>query len=421
MLTGEYAFRKKGTGILPGDAALIIEPGRTTRPGILKDAGYATAVTGKWHLGLRGGRDKLDWTGEIKPGPLEVGFDYSFIMAATGDRVPTVYVENRRVAGLDPSDPIRVSYSQPFPGELTGVSHRSQLKMDWSHGHNNAVVNGVGRIGFMTGGRSALWVDEDMADVFTRKAVSFIEERKDEPFFLFFASHDIHVPRVPHPRFKGATAMGPRGDAIAQFDWSVGEILKTLDRLNLANNTIVILTSDNGPVIDEGYRDDAVEKLGDHKPAAPLRGGKYSSFEAGTRVPLIVRWPARVKPGVSGALISQVDLLASFASLTGRKLAAADARDSFDVLPALTGRSKKGRDHIVEQAGGLALRQGDWKYIEPRQGPKINANTNTELGNDPNPQLYDLSRDIGEKNNLAGRYPDRVQAMEAMLRKIRER
>jgi arylsulfatase A-like enzyme len=420
MLTGEYAFRKRGTGILPGDAVLIIEPGRATLASILKKAGYTTAVVGKWHLGLGEGRDKLDWNGEIKPGPLEIGFDYSFIMAATGDRVPTVYVENHKVVGLDPSDPIRVSYDKPFAGEPTGVSHRSELKMDWSHGHSNAVVNGIGRIGFMTGGKSALWVDEDMADVFTKKAISFIEQQKEKPFFLYFATHDNHVPRAPHPRFAGKTTMGPRGDAIVEFDWCVGEILKTLDRLKLTTNTLVILTSDNGPVIDDGYKDDAVEKLGSHKPAGPLRGGKYSMFEAGTRVPFIVRWPGRAKPGVSDALVSQVDLLASFAALNGQKLAASDAPDSFDTLSTLIGRSKRGRDHIVEHAGGLALRQGKWKYIEPGKGPKRNANTNTELGNDTNPQLYDLSKDPGEQNNVASQHPDQVKAMESLLRRLRD-
>ena len=419
-LLGEYAFRKQGTGVLPGDAALIIEPGRTTLASLLKRGGYATAVVGKWHLGLGEGKDKLDWNTEIKPGPLEIGFDYSFIMAATGDRVPTVYLENRRVVGLDPTDPIKVSYEKPFPDEPTGISHRSGLKMDWSHGHNNAVSNGIGRIGFMSGGENALWVDEDMADTFTRKAVSFIEQQKDKPFFLYFATHDIHVPRVPHPRFAGQTSMGPRGDAIVEFDWCVGEILKTLDRHKLTKNTLVILTSDNGPVIDDGYKDGALEKLGGHKPAGALRGGKYSRFEAGTRVPFIVRWPAGVKPGVSHALVSQVDLIASLAALTDQRLENSEAPDSFDVLSALLGKSRQGREHIVEHAGGLALRVGGWKYFEPRQGPKRSATTNTELGNDSEPQLYDLSQDPGETQNLASQYPERVKSMEALLQKIRQ-
>jgi arylsulfatase A-like enzyme len=420
LMTGEYAFRKKGTDVLPGDAALVIEPGRTTLASVLKRAGYNTGVIGKWHLGL-GGRERLDWNGDIAPGPLELGFDYSFIMAATGDRVPTVYVENRRVFGLNPADPIRVDYNQPFPGEPTGVSHRSQLKMDWSHGHNFAVVNGIGRIGYMTGGKSALWVDEEMADVFTTQAISFIERPRSQPFFLYFATHDIHVPRVPHPRFAGKTTMGPRGDALVQFDWSVGEILRALDRKGLTKNTLVLLTSDNGPVIDDGYRDDAVAKLGAHRPAGPLRGGKYSRFEAGTRVPLIARWPGRTPRGfVSDALISQVDLLATFAGLTNQMLSPGDAPDSFNLLPSLIGKDRRGRPYIVEHAGGLALRQGEWKYIEPRQGPRRNTNTDTELANDPEPQLYNLSNDPGEIKNLAPRLPDRVSAMQAMLRKIRE-
>ena len=189
-----------------------------------------------------------------------------------------------------------------------------------SHGHDNSIVNGISRIGYMTGGKSALWVDEDMADTITAKAVSFLEQNRARPFFLYFATHDIHVPRVPHPRFVGKTGMGPRGDAIAELDWSIGRILDTLERLKLTRDTLFIFSSDNGPVVDDGYRDQAVEKLGDHKPAGPLRGGKYSAYDGGTRVPFVVRWPGTVKPGVSAAPLSQVDLLASFAALAGRKL-----------------------------------------------------------------------------------------------------
>jgi len=418
MLTGEYAWRKKGTGVLPGNARLIIQPGRTTLQSVMQKAGYTTGVVGKWHLGL--GAGNLDWNTDITPGPLDIGFDYCFLIPATGDRVPCVFVENRRVVGLDPNDPIQVSYEKPIGNEPAGREHPELLKMHPSHGHDQTIINGISRIGYMSGGKAARWVDEDIADVITGKATAFIEHNRDRPFFLYFATHDIHVPRVPHARFAGKSGLGPRGDVIFQFDWSTGEILKTLDRLKLTQNTLVILTSDNGPVVDDGYKDLAVELLDGHKPAGPLRGGKYSAFDAGTRVPFIVRWPGRVKAGVSDALVGQIDFLSSFAALTGQKLAADDAPDSYDVLQALLGKSKTGRDHLVEHAGALSLIKGQWKYIEPNNGPKINKNTNTELGNDPQPQLYDLAEDIGEKQNVAGQHPDKVEELAALLKKIRD-
>lgn len=417
MMTGEYAWRKKGTGVLPGDARLIIEPGRYTLPAMLQKAGYKTAVVGKWHLGL--GAGNIDWNGPIKPGPLEIGFDSAFLVPATGDRVPCVYVEDHRVAGLDPADPIRVDYAKPIANEPTGRKNPELLKMHPSHGHDMAIVNGVSRIGYMTGGKAALWVDEDMADVLTGKALEFIEKRKAGPFFLFFATHDIHVPRVPHARFAGKTSMGPRGDAIVELDWCVGQVLDKLEALGLSKNTIVMFSSDNGPVIDDGYKDDAVEKLGGHKSAGPLRGGKYSNFEGGTRVPLIVRWPQRVKAGVSGAVVGQQDLLASLAHLTGQTLPADAAPDSADILDALLGRLNKGRGHLVEHARALSYREGDWKMIEANDGPKVNRGTNTELGNSPAAQLFNVAKDRGERADLAARHPERVRAMQAALDKIR--
>ena len=336
---------------------------------MLRSAGYATGVVGKWHLGL-GPKGGPDWNGDITPSPNDIGFDYSFIMAATGDRVPTVYVENRRVVGLDPADPITVNYSAPVDDGATGKSNPELLKMAPSHGHDQTIVNGISRIGYMKGGKAALWKDEDMADDFTRRAVRFIEQQKARPFFLFFALHDPHVPRVPHPRFAGKTTMGPRGDVIVETDWSVGEILDTLDRLKLTDNTLVIFTSDNGPVVDDGYKDDAVARLGSHTPSGPFRGGKYSHFEGGTRVPFIVRWPGRVKPGTSDALISQVDFLRSFAAFVKKPLAAGDAPDSVDTMGALLGTTKVGRAELVEQAGGQALRVGQWKYIEASKRPE---------------------------------------------------
>ena len=342
-------------------------------------------------------------------------------MAATGDRVPCVYVENGRVVGLDPNDPIKVSYSKPFDDEPTGAKHPELLKMKPSHGHNNAIVNGISRIGHMKGGKAALWNDEDMADTFTQRAVSFIEKQTpDTPFFLYLPRITSTFRACRIRALSAKTPMGARGDAIAEFDWSVGEIAKTLDRSKLTDNTLVIFSSDNGPVVNDGYSDESIVKLGDHKPAGPFRGGKYSAFEGGTRVPFITRWPARIKPGVSDALVSQVDFLASFAALTGQKLNAADALDSFDVMPALLGESKVGRDNLVEHAGVLSLRQGDWKYIEAGKGAKRNANTNTETGIDPQGQLFNLADDIGETKNLIAAQPQKAQELAATLKKIRD-
>ena len=413
LLTGQYPWRQRGTGVLPGDAKLIIEPGRTTLPGVFKRAGYRTGVVGKWHLGL--GNAAIDWNSAIQPGPLEVGFDQSFIMAATGDRVPCVYLRDHRVVGLDPADPIEVRYDQPIAGEPTGKANPELLRVHPSHGHDMAIVNGISRIGFMKGGKAALWKDEEMADTFTREGLTFLDQHKARPFFLYLATHDVHVPRVPHPRFVGTSGMGPRGDALVEFDWTVGEVLKAIDAHGLAANTLVILTSDNGPVIDDGYRDQAVELLGNHKPAGPYRGGKYSKFEGGTRVPLIVRWPGRVEPGTSRALVSQVDFVASLAKLVGSTEPLTTATDSRDHLAALLGDDPVGRDAVVEQAGGLAVRSGPWKFIPRSNGPRQSAATHTELGNDPAPQLYNLEADPGETHNVATDNPEIVDRLRKLL------
>ena len=156
-----------------------------------------------------------------------------------------------------------------------------------------------------------------MAELFLNKAKQFVNINKEKSFFLYYGLHQPHVPRVPNERFVGKSGMGPRGDAILEADWCVSEFLKELDKLGLTENTIVIFTSDNGPVLDDGYKDQAEELVGDHKIAGPLRGGKTSMFDGGTRIPFMLRWPAQVKPQVSDAFICQMDLLASFAALLG--------------------------------------------------------------------------------------------------------
>ena len=424
LLTGNYAWRKQGTGIAPGNASLLIPVTITTLPGMLKKAGYHNAVIGKWHLGL-GGEKGPDWNGNISPGPLEIGFDYSFIMPATGDRVPCVFVENYQVINLDKNDPITVNYQNPVdPDAPTGKKNPELLKMHPSHGHDQTIVNGVSRIGYMKGGKTALWRDEDFAEIFLKKAGAFIERNKNTPFFLYFSTHDIHVPRLPNEKFIGKSGMGPRGDALLQLDWTVGELYKLLSGNNMLKNTLIIFTSDNGQVIDDGYKDDAVEKLGTHKPGGNFRGGKYSAFEAGTRVPFIVSWKGKLSPGkISSALFSQIDLYTSLAKLVNRPVDKDMAADSKDYLQTLLNIKSISRDYLVEQSvtSTLSIIRDKWKYIEPSGARAINTNTNTELGNSKLPQLYDLSTDPGEKINVAEKFPAITKELKELLEKVKNK
>ena len=417
LLTGSYPWRNARAAILPGDAPMIFEPGTRTLPGLLRDAGYRTGVVGKWHLGL--GKNDLDWNQDISLTPNDVGFDYSFIMAATNDRVPCVYVENRGVVNRDAGDPIEVTYDpdKAFPDQPTGRDHPELLKMMYSHGHDGSIVNGVSRIGFMRGGKAAQWKDETMAAVFAEKAIGFVTANKDRPFFLYYAFHQPHVPRLPGPRFKGATQLGARGDVIVEMDWCVGEMLNTLERLGLRENTVVIFSSDNGPVLDDGYADQAEELKGNHKAAGPLRGGKYSRYDGGTRVPFILSWPGAVPPGESDALVSHVDFHASFAALTGQALAPDEAPDSMNVLGALLGRNPCGREELITEGmqRQMVLRQSNWVFMPSlaRAGLSVTDATQTM-------QLYDLSLDIGQITNRAAVQSEKVAHLSARLTEIRE-
>jgi len=407
LLTGQYPWRNSDAKILPGSAPLIIDTAQMTIPKMLKEKGYATGVVGKWHLGL--GTGIVDWNQHVSPGPNEVGFDYAYIMAATQDRTPTVYLENGLVDGLKTEDPLFVDYEKNFEGEPTGLENPELCTMKWHHGHNNSIHNGIPRIGFQKGGKSALWVDEDMSDTFLVKAQQYIQENKSKPFFLYYALQQPHVPRTPHQRFVGTSGMGPRGDAIIEADWCVGELIKTLETEGLLENTLIIFSSDNGPVINDGYYDDAVEKLGDHKPSGPLRGGKYSLFEAGTRVPFITYWKGKIQPKVSDAMICQMDLLASLAKLVGTEESSTDSKEFLDVL---MGKSDIGRKSLILEASSrTALRKGDWIMIPPYNGPAIAKEVNIELGNSKEFQLYNLKEDIGQQNNLAKSNPEKLKEM----------
>ena len=420
LLTGTYAFRQERTGIAPPNAPAIIKPGTETLASLLQKAGYRSAVIGKWHLGL--GDPAPDWNGALKPGPLEIGFDHCFLLPTTNDRVPQVFVEDHRVPNLDPADPLWVGDRPPQGDHPTGVSHRQTLKMDWSHGHNQTIHNGISRIGFYTGGHKARFRDEDLADEWVRRSNAWIESHKDRPFFLFFASHDNHVPRIPHERFQGATPHGFRADSIVQFDWCVGEIMKTLDRLQLSERTLVIVCSDNGPVLDDGYKDQAVEKLGDHQPAGPFSGGKYSVLEGGTRTPFIVHWRGRVPAGVSDEIVCTLDFPASLAALAGVALPDDACLDSQNILPALLGEpGAKGRGHLIQQDNGMSgnfgFRVGEWKLVRQKKALQTSAVVTT--GKRPRQaklhSLYHLPSDPGETSDLSESQPEKTRELIEML------
>ena len=418
LFTGHYSWRRNDTGVAQGDAGMIIRPEQTTIADMFKSAGYTTGAIGKWHLGLGDKTGTQNWNGTIAPGPQDIGFDYSYLMAATGDRVPCVWVENQKVANYDPNAPIYVSYKEPFPGEPLGKDNPellTKLKPSPNHGHNQAIINGISRIGYMKGGGKAVWEDENIADSITSKAIWFIESQNDKPFFLYVGTNDVHVPRYPHSRFIGKSGMGYRGDAILQFDWTVGEIMKKLEAKGLMDNTLILLTSDNGPVVDDGYQDQAVELLGEHRPWGDFRGGKYSNFEAGTRVPFIVSWPKMIKASVSGALVSHIDLFASMAALVGENIGENVAVDSRNQLSALLGTDERGRDYIIESASSLSVSDGEWKYITPNNRAAFYPMTQTESGNSQREQLYNLKEDISEKKNLAEMHPEKVKEFQDIL------
>ena len=428
LLTGEYAWRQKAKNntILDGDAPLCIEPGRRTLPAMLRDAGYRTGVVGKWHLGLGDGQARVDFNGDVKPGPLEIGFDYCHIIPATVDRVPSVWIENRRVTNLDPADPIAVSYLSNISDEPTGIDRPDLLKQGADKQHSCTIINGISRIGYRKGGTSARFKDDELASTVVAKSVEFIEQHKNTPFFLSVGLFEPHVPRVAEKPFVGTSDCGVRGDVIEQVDWEVGEIMKVLHRLELAANTLVIFSSDNGPILFDGYYDRSVEDLNGHQPTAGLRGWKYLTFEGGCRVPFIAHWPQRIKPRVSGQFFSLVDIYATVAGLIRQELKPNDAPDSLDLSAVLLGTTGTNvRDHtVLHGIGGLALRQGDWKFIPATAGAggmgsgANAADARFAAATIPEPLLFNLADDPQETSNVIAHHPEKADELAKQLESL---
>ncbi len=409
LLTGRHNWRSwLKYSALSTSAPLLIEEDRPTVASFLKSEGYSTSIVGKWHLGYgseEGFEDNRgdappnywetrgkgpNWNGELNPGPLEVGFDYSYVIPVANSFPPYVIVEDHHVEGLRKDSPIGKMQSK-----------------------NN---------GKMEGGKGARWQDEALVDMFARKLVSQLEgfAKENKPFFLYYAPHQPHHPWKPNPRFKGTSQAGKYGDVIQELDWSVGEILKTLDRLELSKNTLVIFSSDNGS---------SGRNFNGHIANGPLRGGKGDLTEGGHRVPFVARWPGKIKPGTrSKQLISQTDMMATFAAIIRKKLPPGAGPDSDNVLPALLGgKLPDPQRYVVMSSGGtgaLSIRSGKWKLLmgqgdcgyrefvtkKPQPAPKPGA---------PPAQLYNLDEDIGETNNLYLKHPDTVKRLKLALEKIK--
>ncbi len=404
---------------------LVVAPDRLTVADVAQEAGYATACIGKWHLGF-GNEAPTDWNEALKPGPLELGFDYYFGVPVVNSHPPFVYVENHHVVGLVADDPL-----------VYGKEAETRI-FDEKMG-----INVIG------GGEAAhaAYDDEQVGTTLAKKAVEWIHKQNDGPFFLYFATTNIHHPFTPAPRFKSTSKAGRYGDFIHELDWIVGQVTAALEEAGVGNNTLVIFTSDNGGMLNRGGQ--AAWKTG-HRLNGDLLGFKFDAWEGGHRIPFIARWPEKIEAGSqSDSLISNVDLLATVAALVGRDLGPQEGPDSFDVLPAMTGRSDvKIRNHLLvapRKSSHLALRKDDWIYIgarggggftgtkvgdHPLGGPAAHLFTkqvNSDIENGkirpgaPQAQLYNLKNDPHQTVNVIRQQPEIAAAMRAELERMRHR
>ena len=407
LMSGRYWWRNPRhhpTGVHAPGGCLLFEPDRLTLAKLFKQNGYATAAVGKWHLGFGEGDNpaqRYDWSQEeIKPGPLEVGFDFFFGMAANVGNAPRIYIENHRFFGRKPGDKV----------EMIG---RSDIK-PWSP--------------------DTEFKEDHVASDIARRAVAFIERTpSDKPFFLYFASNITHNDITPAKEFLGSSQCGRYGDFIQELDAHVGWLLEALQKKGVLDNTLIIFTSDNGGVLPLNERLAAQwqARQSGHFVNGSLRGGKHSIYEGGFRVPFIVRWPDKHAHGTrSNAVICHTDVMATCAAILGQNLPEKSAgEDSFNALAAWQGNPKAVvRDFVVlDSATGIfAIRQGEWKLIERnpaleeedvgKKGQKAKkAKANVENQN----QLFNLATDPAEAKNLWDQHPDVVQNLTALLKQAR--
>jgi arylsulfatase A len=426
LLTGQYPIRKNFWGPTPLTQELTIDLQQPTLASAFKSAGYATAVIGKWHLGF--GKGRTDWNKPLKPGPLEVGFDYYFGMPTVNSGPPFVYVENHGVVDYDPKDPF--------------VMGKQSVTQKWPEKGGSRAIGGAEKAHLR-------YRDEYVGTTFAKKAVEWItthrKNAREQPFFMYLATTNIHHPFTPHPRFKGTSQCGLYGDFIHELDWIVGEVLKTLDELKIAGETLVVFTSDNGGMLN--VTGQKAWKAG-HRLNGKLLGFKFGAWEGGHRVPFIARWPGKVPAGAeSGALISQVDLLPTFAAIAGAKLPEKAVIDGVSQLAVLKENTGSQRELLVISPNSpkhLTLRKGDWVYIPEQdeggfQGKQVGshllagaaAQKLTQLVNSdvtdgnvrtdaPPAQLYNLSIDPYQAKNVHDEYPEVVAELAALLKDWRK-
>jgi arylsulfatase A-like enzyme len=403
-MTGRYYWRTsiKDGKVLPVNAPLHIETNRLTLASLCRSQGYATAAFGKWHLGMTVER-VTDWSKPLKPGPLQVGFDYYYGMAANIGNSPHGFIENEDVADRIPGEPI--------------------------------ITQGGGDAGSPTSGIKKPWKPDHIMESLTARVTGWLETNRTRPFFVYFAPNAVHEPIVPNPRFT-QSPLGKYGDFIQELDWSVGQLMATLDKLKLADNTLLIFTSDNGGVVNSGNASASAAIKAGLAINGPLRGGKHSEWEGGFREPFLVRWPGKVPAAtVSDQVICLTDMAATFAGLFNAPLPRGSAEDSFDVMRHFT-EAKPGppaRDHVILQAADATydLRMGNWKLVERHDAPQFESVRNKKKTEKAasrkkraasrGDELYDLKQDPFETKDVSAANPEVAAKMKQVLNEARER